>query len=277
MPGKILTGAMFKGGTGKTTTLCNLAYYSAETGCRTLVVDLDAQGNASDTLAGYTRPEHEPHQAYELFEDRPSAKTPLSVRPNLDMIPTKRGEPRLRLIDRLPRHAALPFRKNLRALAKHYDLVLIDTPPSMNFGMEAPLIASDFVVCPINPDKYSLDGAKELLNTIERIRSKENPSLQFLGFLVNRLKGVDRDQAAILATLKKAVGRHLVPYSLPESVPIARIQRTRLPLWRLATSGADRKAAKALKDVSEWILDQVLGKAARRPLSSRSAEAQASV
>jgi chromosome partitioning protein len=276
MPGKILTEAMFKGGTGKTTTACNLAFYAAERGYRTLLVDLDAQGNATDTLGGDKWTSRDPHQAFELFESFVSPRQPLAVSAQLDILPTARAEPRLRVVDRLPRHAALPFRKNLRILAEQYDLVLIDTPPSMNFGMEAPLIASDYVLCPICPDKYSVNGAKELLGTFERIRAKENPDLKFLGFLVNRLKSVDRDHAEIMIGLRKSLGRYLVPHSLPESVPIARIQRQRSPLWRLATSGAERRASNALKEVGDWVLTQVLGKAAV-PMTVRGAATEKAV
>jgi chromosome partitioning protein len=259
MRGTVVAGAMFKGGVGKTTIATNLAFYVADQGVRTLFIDCDAQGNASNTLAPAAWKRGDALHTYELFEkELPRDCSPVEVSPTLRLTCVKGGEPRLRLIDKLPRTVLSHFAKNVRALAEDYDLVLIDSPPAMNMGMEAPLVAADFVYSPIVCDDYSLQNFAELQETLARIRKDENPGMKFLGLLPSRVKSNDSLQLSILDGMKKKLSSLVIPHLVPESVPISRIQRHKTPLWRFATSGAERKASASIKAVGDWLMGAVL-------------------
>jgi chromosome partitioning protein len=260
MRGKICSVASFKGGVGKTTTLTNLAHHAALQRLRACIIDCDAQGNASKAVAKDGWKQGNVLHAHELFENRLPTTPPLVVTPYLSLVLTKGGDPKLRHLDRVATAADGYFSTNVRHLAERYDIVFIDTPPSMSRAMEAPLLAADFAYSPICLEEFSTDNLPELLAEIDRVRKRDNPGLDFLGLLVNRVKQVDLEQLDILNGLRKDYGRLLIPHSLPESAPISRIRRHQVPLWLLATSGAERKAAAAIKGFGDWMLERMLGK-----------------
>jgi chromosome partitioning protein len=260
MRGKVCAGVMFKGGVGKTTVTANLAHYAAQQRLRTLLIDCDAQGNASKAVAKDGWKQGNVLHAHELFEDRLPTATPLVVTPYLSLVLTKGGDPKLRHIDQIASVADTSFARNVRHLAEGYDIVFIDTSPAMSRAMDAPLMASDFVYSPICLEEYSTDNLPELFGELDRIRKRDNPNLEFLGLLINRVKQTDSEQLDILNGLRKDHGKLLIPHSLPESAPLSRIRRHQVPIWLLATSGAERKASATLKALGDWMLNRVLGK-----------------
>jgi chromosome partitioning protein len=252
--GKIVTIAIHKGGTGKTTVAAHLAFLGAEYGSRTLLVDLDAQGNATDTVtlpsvAGSANV----RTASDLFElDEPSRPI-LEARPALDVLA---ADDRLLAIERLDFDAAFLFAQRLRELAKGYDLVVVDTPPTMGFAMLAPLLASDYAFAPVIPDAYSIKGIESLITKVEEIREQHNPSLVFLGLLVNKWRKNSRAQNQTVQDLRTALRDVVMPHALPEASAIADAAHTRKPVWREARSGAHRKAAATVREALTWVLGQ---------------------
>jgi chromosome partitioning protein len=102
--GKICTVAIHKGGTGKTTVSAHLAFLAAEQGSRTLLIDLDSQGNASDTVLLEVPNLDGVRTASDLFEESEPAKPILNARPKLDVLP---ADSRLLAVERLVREALL--------------------------------------------------------------------------------------------------------------------------------------------------------------------------
>jgi chromosome partitioning protein len=252
--GKIVTIAIHKGGTGKTTVAAHLAFLGAEFGSRTLLVDLDAQGNATDTvtlesaapIAGF-------RTASDLFEDADPSRPILEARPGLDVLP---ADDRLLGVERLEFDHAFLFGRRLRALADQYDLVVVDTPPTMGFAMLAPLLASDYVFAPVIPDAYSIKGIESLISKVEEIRTTHNPSLVFLGLMINKWRKNSRAQNQTVQDLRSALGDVLMPHALPEASAIADSAHTRKPVWREARSGSHRKAAATVREALSWVLGQ---------------------
>jgi chromosome partitioning protein len=254
--GKIVTIAIHKGGTGKTTVATHLAFLAAERGARTLLVDIDAQRNATSTVVSAEEVDFSSVlAAADLFEEFETTKPVYQAGLRLDVLP---ADDRLLAVERLPDDAADLFRRRLAELAKGYDLVVIDTPPTMGFAMLAPLVASDFAFAPIVPARYAVDGIESLILRIQQIQTSLNPDLTFLGLVVNRWRRTSPPQNRIVEDLRSGIGQYLFPQTLPESAAIENAANEKRPVWKDAKSGGQRRAAKAVREVMSYVLERAL-------------------
>ena len=181
-----------KGGVGKSTISCNLAAISASRGKRTLVVDLDPQGNTSRYLLGGVAEEVQPTLA-EFFNEMLSFKfnrrevrdfihsTPF---PKLDLLPAHRDMDFLH--DKLgARYKIFKLREALDQLNEYHEII-IDTPPAMNFFTRSALISASSVLIPFDCDDFSRRSLYQLMGDVEEIREDHNPSLRVEGIVVNQ-------------------------------------------------------------------------------------------
>jgi chromosome partitioning protein len=253
--GKICTVAIHKGGTGKTTVSAHLAFLASEQGSKTLLVDLDSQGNASDTVL-VEQPDLELFRtASDLFEEAEPSKPILNAGANLDVLP---ADQRLLGIERLDFEVATLFSRRLRALAGDYDLLVIDTPPTMGFAMLAPLLASDVAFAPIIPDAYSVKGIESLIGKVHEIRQSHNPGLIFLGLLVNKWRHNSKAQNETVARFRSELGEFMIPHALAESAAIADAAHSHKPVWRNARTGSQRKAGRDAREALSWVLERTI-------------------
>ena len=182
--GKILAVTNQKGGVGKTTTSVNLAASLAETGRRVLLIDLDAQGNAT---MGSGIDKHEVERTgYDLLTGLidihsvivPAADAGYDLLPgNADLTAAE-----VELMQKDDRERRL--RAALVYVQNDYDLVIIDCPPSLNMLTVNALAAAHGVLIPIQCEYYALEGLSALLDTVEQVRSAVNPELQIEGCLL---------------------------------------------------------------------------------------------
>ena len=167
-----------KGGVGKTTTVINLAAYLALAGTRTLVVDLDPQGNASTGLGADRRLTG---TIYEALIDRIAIS---SLRPTAIKgwtscpSPTPAGA-EVELVGIPAREQRLAA--SLAEVDERYDRVLIDCPPSLGLLTVNALTAADGVLIPIQAEFYAMEGLGNLVNTIRLVRGSLNPRLEIEG------------------------------------------------------------------------------------------------
>jgi chromosome partitioning protein len=185
---RILTIANQKGGVGKTTTAINLATALAIAEQRILVVDMDPQGNLTSGigLKGQARPAGTIYQALtspEAVED-----------PGVFMLETRVSGMALIPADRHLTGAevelvSLPNRERrlrdlLHPLRDRFDVILVDTPPSLGLLTLNALVAADAVIIPLNCEYFALEGLADLVATLRRVRVALNPSLDIAGVLL---------------------------------------------------------------------------------------------
>ena len=172
-----------KGGVGKTTTAINLAAALAQRGRNTLLVDLDPQANSS---ISYLDVRTLPKSMFDVLSNGTPLSDIIMKSPvkHLDVAPSRIALAKLesQLIGEVDAHFRLKDRLDL--VADRYDFVVIDTPPALGLITVNALVAATHLLIPVQSSYFALEGTDDLLETVEKIRSRPNPNLKLLGAVI---------------------------------------------------------------------------------------------
>jgi chromosome partitioning protein len=219
-----------KGGVGKTTTVINLAAFLALSGTRTLVIDLDPQGNATSGL-GVDRRSVE-RSSYDVLVDRAPIselvmRTPVE---GLDLLPSSPSlsGAEVELVGLAGRERRLTAA--LAELDGRYERVLIDCPPSLGLLTVNALTAADGVLIPIQTEYYALEGLSQLVNTIRRVREGLNPRLEIEGVLLTMYDARTNLSAQVATEVRRHMNGSVYDTIVPRSIRLSEAPSHGLPI-----------------------------------------------
>lgn len=183
--GKIIAIANQKGGVGKTTTSVNLGAGLAQVGKKVLLVDIDAQGNAT-TGVGIEKSELDQCIYNVLVEDADvQGVIQKTATENLDVLPAtiQLAGAEIELVPTISREVRL--QRALQPVRDEYDYIIIDCPPSLGLLTINALTAADSVIIPVQCEYYALEGLSQLLNTVRLVQKHLNKNLSNSRCIVN--------------------------------------------------------------------------------------------
>ena len=224
---KIIAIANQKGGVGKTSTCVNLACGLKKRGRRVLLVDCDAQGNATSGMGVDKSLSKGVYTA--LIGELPPAEVVVHTRYG-DVMPSNKAlaGAGVEMIGMERREYLL--RDALEPLREAYDFILIDCSPSLGIITVNALTASDSVIIPVQSEYFALEGISQLLNTIRIIKSRLRPSLEIEGFLLTMYDARLRLANQIYEELKGHFGDMVFRTVIPRNIKLSESPSHGLPV-----------------------------------------------
>lgn len=249
--GKIISFSNQKGGVGKTTTCVNVATYLAAMGKKTLLIDMDPQGNATSgigiTKTGGTK------TMYNVIEGDATMKEIIQKThvAGLDAAPATvdLAGAEIVLVHAADREGIV--KKALQPIQNDYDYILIDCPPSLGLLTINVLTAANSVVIPIQCEFFALEGLSQLMNTIKLVKKHLNAALDVEGVVLT-MKDMRSNLVQQVSTeVNKFFGKKVFESSIPRNIRLAEAPSHGLPI---AEYDSTSKGAEAYLKLTEEIL-----------------------
>jgi chromosome partitioning protein len=181
---KIITGANQKGGCGKTTSAVNICTAAALAGCKTLLVDMDPQANATRTFMQTTEPVRD---VFDLLTEACTLDELVVQSPtyeNLYLAPASINLARLEMMSGNTATLAYRLREKLKGVGDRWPLVMIDTGPTLGLLSVMSMTAATHVLIPIQASYFALQGTRDLMETYKQVKEYMNPALEIIGVAI---------------------------------------------------------------------------------------------
>ncbi len=240
-----------KGGVGKTTTAVNLATYMALEGAKTLLIDLDPQGNATSGL-GIDKNSVRASAYDVLIEGKAvsEAVMPSGIL-NLWILPATidLAGADIELMPRMSRENVL--RQALDTVRSEFEVILIDAPPSLGLLTLNALVASDSILIPIQTEYYALEGISQLLKTIDLVTRHLNPTLTIAKVILTMYDHRTRLANQVVADVKDFFRDKVSETIVPRNVRLSEAPSHGLPI---AKYDGRSRGALAYREIAKEIL-----------------------
>jgi chromosome partitioning protein len=238
---KIICIANQKGGVGKTTTAINLSASLAAAEKKTLLIDGDSQGNATSGM-GTDRISFQKANLYHAMIGQVPLEQVIinTVIPNLDIVPSNQD-----LIGIEVEFVGLEEKEKrlknlLNSLDRQYDFIVIDCPPSLGVMTVNALVASDFLIVPLQCEYFAMEGLGYLLNTVKLVKAQLNPHLVLGGILLTMFDQRNLLSRLVTDDVRKHFGDKVFKTVIPRNVRLSESPSHGLPiiLYDIKSRGA---------------------------------------
>ncbi|MGX7204515.1 ParA family protein [Enterococcus pingfangensis] len=218
---RIISVANQKGGVGKTTTTVNLGACLAYDGKKVLLIDSDAQGNATSGL-GVRKPDVKQDIYDVLVNEVPIRETIIETsRENLSIVPAtlQLAGAEIELTSMMARESRL--KSALAEISDDYDFILVDCPPSLGHLTINAFTASDAILIPVQCEYYALEGLSQLLNTVRLVQKHFNPGLEIEGVLLTMYDARTNLGAEVVEEVRRYFQEKVYDTIIPRNVRLS--------------------------------------------------------